>query len=87
MNKVTAPVPTRDIVAYLEELGQVVSVIGAGALEEPGLTIGGVSTDAEAGPGEFAWSKRPAAGERFAGSLLICSPEALGDYAERPPRW
>ena len=39
MNKVTAPVPTRDIVAYLEELGQVVSVNGAGALEEPGRRL------------------------------------------------
>ena len=39
MNKVTASVPTRDIVAYLEELGQVVSVNGAGALEEPGRRL------------------------------------------------
>ncbi len=71
------PVGAGDIVAYLRGLGVLEALTG-----EPGAAapISAVATDAEAVPGDLAWSRRPGAAAHFQGSLLICAPEA----AEEP---
>ncbi len=47
------------------------------------LDVRGVATDAAAGPGDVAWSRRPDAAESFAGTLLLCAPEGLGGARAR----
>lgn len=75
------PATTAEIVAHLRELGLATAVSGALSAIAP-LTA--VATDAQAGPGDLAWSKRPGAAAGFRGSLLICSAvaaEGLGEVA------
>ncbi|HMK93186.1 MAG TPA: hypothetical protein VK576_09310, partial [Thermoleophilia bacterium] len=74
-----APAPATaaaDVVAHLRELGLATALIGA---PETAVPISAVATDADAAPGDLAWSKRAGSAARFAGSLLICSPEAAGE--------
>ncbi len=85
-----------DVVAYLRELGVVRQVIGAGLPADSGApesaaavpataaSLSAVATDADAGAGDLAWSKRPGAVAGFRGSLLICSSEAAGELAAPP---
>ncbi len=75
-----------EIVAHLRELGLVAALIGAPAPEGAGAPISAVATDAEAAPGDLAWSRRPGAAARFRGSLLICSAEAAARARPSPPQ-
>ncbi|HUK78191.1 MAG TPA: hypothetical protein VL117_11450 [Thermoleophilia bacterium] len=70
-------VTTNEIVAHLRDLGMATALIGA----PTGAAISAVAPDAQAGPGDLAWSKRAGAAARFEGSLLICSTEAAGELA------
>jgi acetyltransferase-like isoleucine patch superfamily enzyme len=86
-----------DIAAYLRELGMVRESIGAGSPEDSGAPespgpaegtvapLSAVATDADAGPGDLAWSRRPGAAAGFRGSLLICSAEAAGGVSGAAP--
>jgi acetyltransferase-like isoleucine patch superfamily enzyme len=86
-----------DIAAYLRELGMVRELIGAGSPEDSGapespgsaegtaVPLSAVATDADAGPGDLAWSRRPGAAASFGGSLLICSAEAAGELSGTAP--
>jgi acetyltransferase-like isoleucine patch superfamily enzyme len=88
---VTAPLEPGpiDVAAILEALageGRLLDTVIAPG-DDPGvLEVRGIQTDAGAGPGDLAWSRRPGCASAFGGTLLLCGPDGTGTDAPRPGR-
>jgi UDP-3-O-[3-hydroxymyristoyl] glucosamine N-acyltransferase len=66
-----------DVAAFLREIGQLDAFVTSGDEDGRSIDLVRVTTDASAGAGDMAWSRRAEAAEGFRGALLVCPPAAL----------
>jgi acetyltransferase-like isoleucine patch superfamily enzyme len=86
---VTAPPETAPVavVAILEALageGRLLDTVVAPGDDPAALEVRRLQTDAGAGPGDLAWSRRPGCAAAFGGTLLLRGPDGTGTDAPRP---
>ena len=64
-----------EVARFLEQIGQLQTLVTAAGDDPEAIALSGVSSDAAAGPGDLAWS-RAAEAAAFRGGLLICPAPA-----------
>lgn len=81
-----APVSVSTILAALADEGRLLDTLVAPGEDPAALEVRGLQTDAGAGPGDLAWSRRQGCGAGFGGTLLLCGVDGPGADAPRPGR-
>jgi len=85
---VTAPLAAADVtvaavLAALQDEGRLLDAAVAEGDDPSALVVRGLQTDAAAGPGDVAWSRRAGAAQGFGGTLLLCDADGRGEGAVR----
>jgi len=80
----TAPVAVVAILEALAGEGRLLDTVVAPGDDPAALEVRRLQTDAGAGPGDLAWSRRPSCAAAFGGTLLLCGPDGAGTDAPQP---
>jgi acetyltransferase-like isoleucine patch superfamily enzyme len=75
-----------EVLTWLRAEGHLLETFTAEGADLSALELRGIQTDASAGAGDVAWSRRSGGAEHFGGALLLCDPEGLGDARPRAGR-